>query len=694
MYSVTLHDGVSYISPTVSQSITVYGVIDDAITVSHYNDRTDTKDYYLQPTGVTPVYADSAADNMCDVETCTSLTSFFDYVSSSTNPTPTDGNYFTFTCASATQPYRIFYTIDSTSPEPASPNTRVAKCGERVPYATLIPAYPKLHTLTSMIVSINYIASTFNYTNPVDTNEFGSYLVDTEAVGDRFRVVWPRFEDTVISASAAAAASAATVAPFRKKIKTGSSTRSVFGHAVTAHPSSLALLSPQSIEHGGCKINDVELLSTPMDSSHREGESMAAYYDTKRPTITLPKESYNSALTAQADELFGDMFGADEGGLCTVAINGGMFDTSNGNCLGSNVIGYARSGNKIVSTSGKSRNVVFGVLKDGGIRVGYIAKNDVAHTASAAAAATAPGADIQILTNSTDYDFLVTGCVWLVRAGVNYVAVSTQEDDMSIQTTGPQFSTVLSARSAIGHTEEGEIVVIQVDGKTWEFGVNLDEMAELCLEYGLVNCVNLDGGGSASIEYKGVLVNTPSYECEEGSIDRCAKPVGTVLCVVEEVDVDALPPKIICSDCDAAETNSPSPAADSGDDDSRTPTPAPPNDNNSKEADSTSSFVTLLLGVALAVSMYFNCRTYVRFNENIKYKDITPKAQTMNPMQNGSVEMVSPKFNGDYSDGDDDDDDDEEYWNRNNVFSPSGMDDDEESNPFSSPSLLKAHRPR
>lgn len=104
----------------------------------------------------------------------------------------------------------------------------------------------------------------------------------------------------------------------------------------------------------------------------------------------------------------------------------------------------------------------------------------------------------QVLTSSSDFSMLVTGCLWLVRGGVPYTHVSLDEDDLSIQTTGDAFATVQSARTAIGHTADGVIKIVQVDGKTWSYGASLYELADLCIAYGLVNCVNLDGGGSAS----------------------------------------------------------------------------------------------------------------------------------------------------------------------------------------------------
>ncbi len=56
-------------------------------------------------------------------------------------------------------------------------------------------------------------------------------------------------------------------------------------------------------------------------------------------------------------------------------------------------------------------------------------------------------------------------------------------------------------RSAIGTNEDGTVVYfITVDGRQNESrGVSLDELADICLDFGCVNALNLDGGGSTQM---------------------------------------------------------------------------------------------------------------------------------------------------------------------------------------------------
>ena len=65
-------------------------------------------------------------------------------------------------------------------------------------------------------------------------------------------------------------------------------------------------------------------------------------------------------------------------------------------------------------------------------------------------------------------------------------------------------------RTAIGYTNEGEMLLLVVDGRQSESrGVNLDELAWIMKDIGAVEALNLDGGGSSSIFVNGILLNKP-----------------------------------------------------------------------------------------------------------------------------------------------------------------------------------------
>ena len=101
---------------------------------------------------------------------------------------------------------------------------------------------------------------------------------------------------------------------------------------------------------------------------------------------------------------------------CRVATNAGYFNTHHawpkqGGCFGNIVT------DGVVVQHGLHRNVNFGLLADGRWAVGYYNVEDWGN-------------------GSSRLEQVVSGVVWLVRDGVNYVSKSISEDDMEVQETG------------------------------------------------------------------------------------------------------------------------------------------------------------------------------------------------------------------------------------------------------------------
>ena len=129
-------------------------------------------------------------------------------------------------------------------------------------------------------------------------------------------------------------------------------------------------------------------------------------------------------------------------GGCKLAVNAGYFNVHNGHCLG-NVV----SDGRVVQTSDDEQNANFGIRQDGTITVGYIP-------------------DQEILNSTNPFRQLVTGVVWLVRNGSNFVNESKDLECSSHEDTGRMetFVNVISARTAIGHDAQGRVVIAQVKG--------------------------------------------------------------------------------------------------------------------------------------------------------------------------------------------------------------------------------------
>ncbi len=79
-------------------------------------------------------------------------------------------------------------------------------------------------------------------------------------------------------------------------------------------------------------------------------------------------------------------------------------------------------------------------------------------------------------------------------------------------------------RTAVGYSAE-EIVLLTCDGRQpeWSTGLFLDELAQLMLELGCTDALNLDGGGSTTMWVDGKMVNHPS--------DGRERPIGNAVLV-------------------------------------------------------------------------------------------------------------------------------------------------------------------
>lgn len=75
----------------------------------------------------------------------------------------------------------------------------------------------------------------------------------------------------------------------------------------------------------------------------------------------------------------------------------------------------------------------------------------------------------------------------------------------------PAFVSDLHPRTAIAKLKSGHILLVTVDGRQAEsMGMSLTMLADLLIEFGAVEAINLDGGGSTTMVVKNKLVNKPS----------------------------------------------------------------------------------------------------------------------------------------------------------------------------------------
>lgn len=104
--------------------------------------------------------------------------------------------------------------------------------------------------------------------------------------------------------------------------------------------------------------------------------------------------------------------------------------------------------------------------------------------------------------------------------------------------SSPAFFQNRHPRTAIGRTAEGHIWLVVVDGRQpMAAGASLPELAQAMLRLGCVDAVNLDGGGSSTLFFGGLILNRPS----DGTERAIANSV-MVYQAIPETEVEAPAP--------------------------------------------------------------------------------------------------------------------------------------------------------
>ncbi len=114
--------------------------------------------------------------------------------------------------------------------------------------------------------------------------------------------------------------------------------------------------------------------------------------------------------------------------------------------------------------------------------------------------------------------------------------------DGEVDTTGTP--TGSAGRTSIGVTEDGTVIFYEVDGRQSDLSVGMEaeEVAAELLAMGVVNAINLDGGGSslASIQIPGTLASTVQSSPSDGSLRKCSNYVFLVNTLEADGEIDML----------------------------------------------------------------------------------------------------------------------------------------------------------
>jgi hypothetical protein len=100
----------------------------------------------------------------------------------------------------------------------------------------------------------------------------------------------------------------------------------------------------------------------------------------------------------------------------------------------------------------------------------------------------------------------------VIGGGPQLIKDGQVEITNAIEKILPSFVSDVHPRTAIAKVRSGEIVLITVDGRQpgHSTGMSLTMLADLLIEFGAVEAINLDGGGSTAMVIRNKLVNKPS----------------------------------------------------------------------------------------------------------------------------------------------------------------------------------------
>ncbi|KAL0226663.1 hypothetical protein P9112_013987 [Eukaryota sp. TZLM1-RC] len=191
---------------------------------------------------------------------------------------------------------------------------------------------------------------------------------------------------------------------------------------------------------------------------------------------------------------------------CTSAVNLGFFNMLNGDCRG-----WLVSNNKFYNRTSLP-NSVFGITRSNQYISGYI--SDATRNEMVASGELLHG---------------LQGRLWLVRQGRSFVSKSRPKEHIS-----QRFVDLIAPRLAVCYDHSGVFHVVQVDGyEPTLYGIGLTQFSDLLVDMGMLNCMNMDGGGSVTVLFNEQIKNSCSDPCpDQDQRNRvCSVPFGSSKCL-------------------------------------------------------------------------------------------------------------------------------------------------------------------
>ena len=148
----------------------------------------------------------------------------------------------------------------------------------------------------------------------------------------------------------------------------------------------------------------------------------------------------------------------------------------------------------------------FGVLKDNSVDISWASTRNDSIFSWSFPFQNRPGKPASVNYNFSEF--------WNVKEALHAGPVLIHNGKIKISTEQEVFFNTpvdgVQPRSAIGYKENGDTVMMVVDGRQVDSrGVYLKELAMLMKQFDCIEALNLDGGGSSSLIVDGSLINKP-----------------------------------------------------------------------------------------------------------------------------------------------------------------------------------------
>jgi hypothetical protein len=296
-----------------------------------------------------------------------------------------------------------------------------------------------------------------------------------------------------------------------------------------------ALLGALVLGHTAALAQPLTLEWTPREDVNASTPPSITLYEASDPAVPI-KAWYVRADLSDTTWAFRALLSDASGGLepvgsfaakhdAFVAINGGYFDGSTGTSY-SLVIDEGRLRSANIGALNRSGTIyyptrsAFGLLPERVPDVAWVYQVSGTTYAYPEPSPNRQG-DPQPQPSAT---FPAGGAPWPARDAMGGGPVLVENGEVRVTWeeevffgSGIGLPTDRHPRTAIGYTEEGDLLLLVVDGRQGASrGASLIELAEIMISLGAVEAMNLDGGGSSTMVADGTLINRP----EGGTFQR------------------------------------------------------------------------------------------------------------------------------------------------------------------------------